>query len=57
MATTAMAFSPTETPLLAPVVSPQHGPPPLVLASRAPFMGPVERGVPMLMPMLTLTTV
>merc|ERR1719234_2375368 len=54
MATTGMAFSPMETPLLAPVASHLHGPPPLVLASRAQFMEPVERGVLMLM--LTLTT-
>merc|ERR1712228_435730 len=56
MATTAMAFLPTATPLLAPVASPLHGPPPTVWASKAPFMAPVERGVPMPTPMLTLTT-
>merc|ERR1719234_982740 len=50
-----MAFSPTATPLLAPVASPLLGPPPLVLASRAQSMAPVEREVLMLTPMLKLT--
>merc|ERR1719234_1447031 len=53
---TGMAFLPTATPLLVPVASPLHGPPPLVLASRALFTAPVERGVLMLTPMLKLTT-
>merc|ERR1711934_510494 len=39
---------PTATPWSALVVSPQPGPPPLVSASRARFMAPVERGAQIL---------